>query len=156
MSEFPSPDLSEPQWALPLFALMWFGIGGSLSLLSGWWRLASRFPAADSIQGEHFRFVSGSMGSGFVPVSYGNCLFVTINENGFRVSILFLFRFLSPPLFISWAKVESVAEKQFLFMRYTAIRIRDNWPIISFYGKAGKHILEAHAKVSSKSDRPGR
>jgi hypothetical protein len=116
VSEFPSPDLSEPQWFLPLFALMWFGIGGLLSVLSGWWSLASRFPAADSIKGENYRFVSGSMGLGFFPVNYGSCLFVTINEKGFRVAILFLFRFLSPPLFIPWAQVESVAEKRFLFM----------------------------------------
>ena len=136
-----------------MFALMWFGIGGLLSLLSGWRSLASRFPGSDSIQGDHFRFVSGSMGIPFFPVNYGSCLFVTVNEMGFRVAILFLFRFLTPPLFIPWAQVESVAEKRFLFMRYAAIRIRENWPILSFYGKAGKRMLEAYARVS---DRPGR
>ena len=96
------------------------------------------------------------MGLGFFPVNYSSCLFVTINEKGFRVAILFLFRFLSPQLFIPWAQIESVAEKRFLFMRYSAIRIRENWPILSFYGKARQRILEAYAKVSSKSDRPGR
>lgn len=150
MSEFPSPDLLEPQWFFPLFALMWLGIGGLLSLLSGWWSLASRFPAADSIQGENFRIVSGSIGLSFFPVNYGNCLFVTTNEKGFRLAILFLFRFLSPPLFIPWTQVGSVAEKRFLFMRYAAIRIRENWPMLSFYGKAGKHILGAYAKYPVK------
>lgn len=140
----------EPQWFIPLFALMWFGIGGLLSLLSGWWSLASRFRATDTIQGENFRFVSGSMGLRFFPVNYSSCLFVTINDEGFRVAILFVFRFLSPPLFIPWEGVESMVENRFLFMRYAAIRIRENWPMLSFYGRAGKRILEAYARVSGK------
>lgn len=89
------------------------------------------------------------MGIPFFPVNYGNCLFVTVNEKGFRVAILFLFRFLTPPMFIPWAEVESAAKKRFLFMPYAAIRIRGNWPNLSFYGKAGRRMLEAYAKVSN-------
>ena len=148
MTDFASIDPSEPQWFLPTFALMWLSISALLSLLSGWRALASQFPASDSIQGDHFRFVSGSMGIPFFPVNYGNCLFVTVNEEGFRVAILFLFRFLTPPLFIPWLQVESVTEKRFLFMRYAAIRIRGSWPIVSLYGKAGTRMLEGYAKVS--------
>jgi hypothetical protein len=150
VSEFPPPELLEPQWFIPLFALMWFAISGLLSLLGGWWSLASRFPVEEEIQGERFRFVSGSMGLPFVPVNYGNCLFLTINDQGFRLGILFLFRFLSPPLFIPWASVDSVVEKRFLLMRYTAIRIRENWPVVSFYGKAGKRILETYVRLFAK------
>lgn len=150
MSDFPSPELLEPQWFIPAFAVMWLVIGGLLSLLSGWWSLASRFAAVDTIPGERFRFVTGSMGVRFFPVNYGNCLFVTVNDEGFRLAILFVFRFLSPPLFIPWARVESVVEKRFLFMRYAVIRVRDNWPTLSFYGKAGKRILETYARASGK------
>ena len=88
------------------------------------------------------------MGIRYFPVNYGNCLFVTVNEKGLRVAILFLFRFLSPPLYIPWAQVESVGEGRFFFMRHAAIRIRQNWPTLSFYGKAGKRILEVYANVS--------
>lgn len=150
MSGFPPPELLEPQWFIPAFALIWFGISGLLSLLSGWGSLASRFPAEEEIQGERFRFVSGSMGLPFFPVNYGNCLFLTINERGFRLRILFPFRFLSPPLFVPWASIDSVVEKRFLLMRYAAIRIRENWPVISFYGKAGKRILEVYARLFAK------
>jgi hypothetical protein len=145
MSEFPSPALLEPQWFFPLFVLMWFGISGLLSLLSGWRGLASRFPGSEAAQGDNYRFASGSMGIPYFPVNYSNCLFVTVNEKGFRVAVFFLFRFLSPPLFVPWSQVESVVEKRFLFLRYAAVRIRENWPILSFYGKAGKSILRAYA-----------
>ena len=90
------------------------------------------------------------MGLPFFPVNYGNCLFLTINERGFRLRILFPFRFLSPPLFVPWASIDSVVEKRFLLMRYAAIRIRENWPVISFYGKAGKRILEVYARLFAK------
>ena len=131
---------------------MWLGICALLSVLSGWGGLASRFPASDSIQGDHFRFVSGSMGIPFFPVNYGNCLFVTVSEQGFRVAILFLFRFLTPPMFIPWVQVESAVKKRFLFVPYAAISIRGNWATLSFYGKAGKRILDAYAKVSRHKD----
>jgi len=150
VSQFPPSELLEPQWFIPFFAVMWFGAGGALALLSGWWSLASHFRAVNTVAGERFRFVSGSMGFRFFPVNYGNCLFLTVNDKGFRLAILFLFRFLSPPLFIPWERVESVVERRFLFMRYAAIRVRESWPNLSFYGKAGKGILEAYARVSSK------
>jgi len=142
VSDFP---FSEPHWFLLFFAVMWLGISGFLSLISGWSSLASRFPATEATEGKRFRFVSGSMGLPFVPVNYGSCLFLTINDQGFRLGIFFPFRFLSPPLFIPWAAVETAIEKRFLLMRYTVIRIRENWPILSLYGKAGKHMLEVHA-----------
>ncbi len=150
MSNLPWSDaLSDAldEWFLSLFVLMWFVMSGLLSLISGWWGLASRFRSEKLAHGDSFRFVSGSIGSALFPVSYGSCLFVTINEEGFRVAILFLFRFLSPPLLIPWSKVESVIEKRFFFMRYAAIRIRENWPVLSFCGKAGKRILETYARV---------
>jgi len=150
VSQYPPPELLELQWFIPFFAVMWLAIGGALALLSGWWSLASHFRAGGAVAGKRFRFVSGSMGIRFLPVNYGNCLFVTVNDKGFRLAVLFLFRFLSPPLFIPWERVESVVEKRFLFMRYAAIRIRENWPNLSLYGKAGKGILEAYASVPSK------
>lgn len=150
MSDFPPRELLEPQWFIPFFAVMWFVACGSLALVSGWWSLASRFATAGSAQGQRFRFVSGSMGLRLLPVNYSNCLFVTVNDEGFRLAVLFVFRFLSPPLFIPWARVESVAEKRFLFMRYASVRIRASWPRLSFYGKAGKGILEVYARASNK------
>ncbi len=146
MSQVSLPDAFDPQWLLPLIVLLWFGVTGLISLLSGWSSLAFQFRAAGPAQGEKFRFVKASVGRRFLPVNYSNCLFVTINETGFHLAILFLFRFLSPPLFIPWLQVESIAEKRLLYMRYVAVKIRGQWPTISIYGKAGKRILEVYAK----------
>jgi hypothetical protein len=149
MSDLPVPTYMEPQWFFPMFAVMWFGITGLLAHVGGWASLASTFRATQPAIGERFRFVSGSMGAKFFPVSYGGCLFFAVSDTGIHLSILFPFRFLSPPLFIPWSQVESVTPKRFLFSRYTSIRVCDQWPTISVRGNASKFINEVYTRASS-------
>lgn len=146
--EQPTQQFVQSQWFYPTFALMWIAITGLLAQLGGWSTLARQFRSDESIQGERFRFVSGSMGKRFLPVSYGNCLFVVINDAGFGLSILFPFRILSPPLFIPWHAVASVERKKLLFLfPYTLIRIGGEWPTISIRGHAGRYLENAYAKA---------
>ncbi len=149
MTEASAPLFMQPQWLPFTFVVMWAVITGLLAHISGWAGLSSHFRAAAPPSGERFRFVSGSMGLKSFPVSYGGCLFLDVNTHGFRLSILFPFRFQSPPLFVPWSQVASVTEKKFLFMAFTELRLRDHWPTISIRGKAGKFIQEAYARSSS-------
>lgn len=146
MNEANIPVFMEPQWFFPLFAAIWLGISALLSRLGGWANLAGRFRALQPESGESFRFVSGAIDANSFPVSYRGCLFVTVNSRGFHLSLLFLFRFQSPPLFIPWSEVESVEEKRFLFARRAVIRLRSQWPVISVYGSAGQSIAHAHKR----------
>jgi hypothetical protein len=139
----------EPQWFLPLFVIMWLVITGVLSRLGGWASLATQFRSSQPADGERFRFVSGSMGKRAFPVSYGGCLFVVVSQRGFALSILFPFRFQSPPLFIPWAQVESVEEKRLLFVSYVVVRLREQWPLISLRGRAGRRIKEVYESLPS-------
>ena len=139
----------QPQWLPLTFIVMWIVITGLLAHLSGWAGLSSYLRATAPPGGEHFRFVSGSMGLKFFPVSYSGCLFLDVNTEGFRLSVLFPFRLQSPPLFVPWAQVATVTEKRFLFMEFTDLRLRDHWPTISIRGKAGKAIREASARSYS-------
>ncbi len=146
MQSFSPATLMEPQWFLPFFVFLWVCIAVLLATLGGWAGLAQWYRAVQPLEGQRFRFVSGSMGASAFPVSYGGCLFVTVGEAGFGLSVLFLFRLFSPPLFIPWSAVESVQEKRFLFSRYTAIRLRGRWPTISFRGAAGEEISRVYAQ----------
>jgi hypothetical protein len=126
------------------FVAMWFGVTGLLAYAGGWARLANAFPAEMPVPGDRFRFVSGSMGLRFVPVSYGNCLFVTVSPSGLRISIFFPFRFLSPPLFVPWSAMESVTQgRYFLLMRSTVLVIKEQWPRISLRDAAGDAAYRA-------------
>lgn len=119
------PTYMEPQWFVPLFVLLWFTLCGLLAQLSGWRSLAGRFPAQSQVEGERFRFSSGSMeASPWFPVSYSGSLFVTVGKAGLGMSLLFLFRFLNPPLFIPWEQVESVQEKPGFFGRRALVRFK--------------------------------
>jgi hypothetical protein len=137
-----SPESLDPRWFPALFVAMWLVSSGLVAHLCGWASLAERFRADSRPEGERFRFVSGSMGWRFLPVSYGNCLFVTVSPQGLYLSILFPFRFLSPPLFVPWSRVETVIERRILIIRYVIIRIRDHWARISLRGASGRLVKE--------------
>jgi hypothetical protein len=140
-----STTLLLPQYFIPIFAIAWFGITGLLAHLGGWATLSPKYRNDNAVPGETFRFVSGSMGHRFIPVNYGNCLFVAAGSDGFRLSILFPFRFQCPPLFVPWSDVESVTEKRFLgIFRYAVIVVRDQWPRISIRGRAADAVHRAY------------
>ena len=142
-------ELFQPQWFFPFFICLWLGISALISLIGGWHSLAGEFPAVDSVEGERSRFASGSLGRWPFPVSsYGGCLFLTIGDHGFRLSIFFPFRFLSPPLFIPWSEVESVESGRFLFVLYTLVRLHRGWPVLSLRGRAARYMLEKYQGVS--------
>lgn len=140
-------QLLEPQWFFLFFCCLWFFISAALSLGGGWFSLSREFRTYDDVSGERFRFRSGSLGRWPFPVTgYGNCLFLTVNDRGFRLSILFLFRFLSPPLYIPWSAVQSVQSKRFLFVPYALIRLKRGWPAIAIRGDAGEYLAGAYAR----------
>lgn len=153
MNQATPPEFMQPQWFFPMFALMWVSICALLSMLGGWTSLAGAFRATQRTDGQRFRFVSGSMGARMFPVSYRGCLFVTVNEIGFGLSILFPFRPLSPPLFIPWKEVASVDAKRFFFVSRAIVRLHRHWPAISIRGTAGRSILDAFARVNRSTPR---
>jgi hypothetical protein len=140
--------LEQPQWLVLFVALVWVVISGLLALLGGWLRLATAFRAEEQVDGEKFRFVSGSLGVRALPVRYNNCFFLTVNDSGFRLSIVLLFRLFCPPLFIPWRAVESVDVRRVLLLRYTVVRLREHWPILSIRGSAGRRIEELYARAA--------
>jgi hypothetical protein len=148
LNQPPSPWFLEPVWFPVFFLLLWAGITGLLAILSGWASLAGYFRADGQLEGERFRFVSGSMGARLFPVNYRGSLFLTVNQAGFRLAIFFPFRLLSPPLFIPWKAVASVESKRLLFFRYVVVRLRDQWPTISIRGAAGREVEVAYGRAS--------
>ena len=137
-------------WFFPCFALLWVAMTGVLATLSGWSSLATRFRSNQAVQGERFRFASASLGARWFPVTYGNCLFVTVAPSGFGLSVLVLFRLMSPPLFIPWSEVESATEGRFLFKRFTALRVVGHWSHVKVYGRVGQALLEAYRHAAPK------
>jgi hypothetical protein len=139
----------QPQWFIPLFVCLWLAISAVLALAGGWFSLSREFRADDVVEGERFGFASGSMGLWPFPVTvYRNSLFLTVNDSGFRLSVLFLFRFLSAPLFIPWSAVKAIETGRFLFVRYTLVRLNRRWPAVALRGEAGECLAQTYERVS--------
>ena len=145
----PPPELLSPQWLIPVFCCLWVFICAVLALGGGWVSLSREFRSDEAAEGQHFSFRSGSMGLWPFPVTgYGNCLFLTVNDRGFRLSILFPFRPLSPPLFIPWTAVTSVEARRSLFWRYTLVRLKRGSPAVAIRGHAGDYLADTYARAS--------
>jgi hypothetical protein len=146
---WPSPQW-EPFWFVLFFVgswiALWIAISMLLSFMSGWRSLARQFHSSVPPSGDRFRFATGSLGRGFFPVSYSNCLTLTVGGEGIHLAVFFPFRPFHPPLFIPSAMIESAVEKRSLFFGYTRIRIRDHWPSLTIYGRAGRRIVELHGR----------
>jgi hypothetical protein len=141
----PAPD---SEWFfLPLLVAFWLAICGVLSLMSGWYELSQRFKSSEHIDGERFSLRSGAIGWGVFPVSYGNCLFVTVGPEGIGLSILFPFRFLHPRLLMPWAAIERCEAVRFLFMEHVAVHVWGFNRRLLFRGAVGKRILATWAQA---------
>jgi len=116
-----------------------------ISFMSGWHELAKRFRSDESIEGERFRFRSGSIGWSAFPVSYGGTLFATVGPKGFRLSVFFPFRLLHPPLVIPWTEVERCEPTRYWFRRYAAIYVKNFGRRLLFRGNLGDTLLSTWA-----------
>jgi hypothetical protein len=127
----------------------WFVGCIAMSLISGWWQLARRFPAGTS-SGERWYFVSGSVTKLFwLPVQYHATFFMTLSEDGVRLSVFFPVRLLHPPLQLPWTAVSRVSTQSFLFFfQQTQLELANSQVRFRIRGRAGQALLR-HYSVKS-------
>src|SRR5262245_14953978 len=146
----PSAALIESVWFFAFVVAMWFVIGVALAYGSGWRALAERFRSTRSIEGERFRFVSGSVSaSKWSSVQCRGCFFVTVGSEGFLLSVFFPLRLGSPPLFIPWTEVESVTEQFARLVDCAVICLRGLPTRIVIVGPAGQRVGQAYAHFAA-------
>jgi hypothetical protein len=140
------------QWFIPLLLLAWVGLLASRSFLGGWNQLARRFGTSAAIEGEKFRFTSLSVGSGYFPVKYRNCMFVTVGQSGLALSVNILFRVFHPPLMIPWSDIETVQPEKVWLAPHIAVYVRGFDKRLLFRWNVGMKISDyfyAPAKASA-------
>jgi len=133
-----------------VFLFCFFALPAIILWVSGWQTLAKHFRAVDIVTGTQFDFCSGRIGRSQIRgVNYNRCLFVTICQDGFRLSIIPPFSLFAPPLFLPFSKIIGVNEEKFLFFKYQVISLADVLVTVSLYGKAGQALLDAYNLRSS-------
>lgn len=107
-----------PLWAIPLLPLGIVGffllVSYLLGTVSGWRRLAAKFPAPKGAAGSGIGFCSASFDFG---VSYNNCLTLEATEHGLLVRVIPPFSFTHPPLLLPWETLRTEATRLLWFRR---------------------------------------
>lgn len=129
------------------FPVLWMGIVSASSWLSGYGKLAERFPGARQAPDRCWTHRSASFGL----ARYKNTLTVGVSPEGLYLWVMFLFRYRHPPILVPWDQVE-------VEHRHSSL-----WPIpfveitfpslpgqrIRLSGEAGKAVAEAKHQASS-------
>ena len=128
-------------------------ISAILSKRSGWRRIATRFPYKNITDHKKYHFVRMSFGTGSLPVAYGGCIIVRLSPHGLGLSVIFLIRFLHPPIFIPWSEVSRCSREYTSLYDVTKIWIRNEENVLSFYGKVGENIYASYVSenINKKS-----
>lgn len=144
------PPLADWQIALiviPLFMGFWSLVIAMISFVGGWHDLAKRFRREDSTFRindrpiEKYSWASLKMGPAFFPTNYGNCITVTLSDDGLGLQVMPLFRPLHPPLLIPWTSIETCTQdKELLIFDRTRIQLRELANPLRIYGRAGRAI----------------
>lgn len=142
-----------PAW-IPVTTLSFLlFISTVISMKSGWHRIAKNFPYQAQTDCQIYYFVRMSLGSGLFPVSYGGAAFVRLCPNGLGISVIFLLRFLHPPMFIPWSAVTRCVREKSPYYKFTKLSIRGEESEFAFYGKLGESMYSFY--VSKNRNKKG-
>jgi hypothetical protein len=124
------------------FWATWFAMCIAMALLSGWGTLAGRFDGGSAV-GQRFYLVSGAVSQWpWLPIQYLMTFVLTINEQGFRMAVLFTMRLLHKPFTVPWSSVSEMRQEPFLkVFRQTVVKVGDRQIIVR--GRAGKALINA-------------
>lgn len=95
-------DPSSPAPFFIFFLGLWLAVTYLLSILGGWSKLAQEYKADTDFDGVKWRFQTALMR---FRTRYRNCLTVGANSYGLYLSMMFLFRFGHPALFVPWSDI---------------------------------------------------
>lgn len=155
MDALPGQTVIDPMLLIPAVVTGWIGVATLIACLAGWPPLAGRFRTIQPATGQAFRFASGAIGaSRHFPVNCNNCLFLAVGPAGLRISLLFIFRVLSPALLIPWSAIETVDEERRWLVRYTVIHIRGFEIRVRVRGKPGARIAGAWRRYAARGGHP--
>lgn len=158
----PPPDWQFLVIVIPIFLFFWGGVMASISIVGGWHNLAKLFRQEETTfrvsngsdgRVEKFRWSSLKMGPKFFPTNYGNCITVTLSDDGIGLKVMPLFRPLHPPLLIPWSAIESIETgKELLLFERTSIQIKGLANPIRIYGRAGQAIERYWTEILQRSN----
>jgi hypothetical protein len=99
-------------FAVILWISLWMLVGAIISLVGGWFSLARVYRTQVAFNGAQWRMQSAQMRW---LINYNNVLTIGVSPQGLYLAILFLFRFMHPPLLIPWSEIKVRRKKGWVF-----------------------------------------
>jgi hypothetical protein len=101
------------------FLCLWFLIASVVSFVGGWFSLSRLYRTWLPFDGTKWRMQSGRMRW---LTNYNNVLTLGVGPQGLYLATMFLFRFMHPPLLISWSEIKVQRRKGWVF-EYTVFTL---------------------------------
>jgi hypothetical protein len=123
--------------------------------MGGWYELAQRFrktkPIGEvkigEIKSKDFQFQSGHLKRLYV-INYNTCLDATVGSKGIALSVLFLFRFMHPPLLIPWSAIEHCEPQDLWGGKSVTLHIAGSNCKLLLRGALARKILQTWEQVA--------
>lgn len=98
------------------------------------------------MSGKTFYFVFAMIGKDPLLVKFGNLLFVTVNDQGIRLLVLWVFGVFCPALLIPWDQVESMDSSGLSLSPFggMTIRVRGYDEVVVLHAKAGECVQQGY------------
>ncbi|MCG8649423.1 MAG: hypothetical protein MI861_06305 [Pirellulales bacterium] len=103
---------------LLLIPAVWCVVSFLMSRISGWHRLARRYPD-QPVRGDVARMRSGKIGG----ISYYSCLTFRASEQGLRVSVALPFRIGHRPFYIPWDEFHDIKHDTVMYSQKVCMTI---------------------------------
>jgi hypothetical protein len=149
LAQRPLPEWETLILAIPAFMFFWSAVIASVSLIGGWHTLAKRYPREETtfrIGGasgdvQKFGWTTLKMGPKLFPTNYGNCVTVTLSDDGLGLNVMLPFRPMHPPLLIPWSAIQGCElGKELLLFDRAVIQVEGLANPIRIYGRAARGI----------------
>jgi hypothetical protein len=122
------------------FVPLWLFLCAIISYVGGWFSLSRVFRTEVPFNGSRWGFQSGQMRW---LTNYGNCLTLGADQHGIYLAIMFLFRFMHPPLLVPWSEVTIRRKKGWVFEYVTFIMGRETAIPLRIRGKMAGRLRDA-------------
>ena len=133
--------------AVPLFLGFWSLVMMIAARVGGWHTLANRYRREETAfrirdgKTEQYRWASLTLGPRLFRMNYGNCVTVTLGDDGLGLQVMPLFRPMHPPLLIPWTSIESCTlGQELLIFDIARTQVRGLANPLRIYGRAGRAV----------------
>ncbi len=108
---------------IPFFIILWIGVSGLISVISGWRGLSQSYPVPAVLHETGVTYSFQSMRLGLLG-GYNSVLTITVYSQGIRIAPIILFSAFHKPIYINYTAMRNVEFGRFI-VHYVTFNLED-------------------------------